>query len=54
MPDCVLDAAVGVQARLPGRVVDQADRQPDAQLAARRLGQDAALQAGADVVQLGL
>ena len=39
---------------LAGGVVDEPDRQRRLQLAAARLGQDAALQAGADEVQLGL
>jgi hypothetical protein len=47
-------AAVGIEDDATGGVVDQPDRQRGLQLAAARLGQDAALQPGADEVQLGL
>jgi hypothetical protein len=44
-------AGVGIKRDLVGGVVDQPDRQPDGQLAAGGLGEDAALQPGADVMQ---
>lgn len=50
----LLDCAVGVGDDAARQVVGQADWQRDLQLGAAGLGQDAALQAGADEVQLGL
>ena len=54
MTQRVLDGAVGIEHDLAGRVGHQPDRQRHRQLAAARLGQDPALQAGADEVQLRL
>jgi len=54
MLDRLPDAGVGVEADLAGGVIDQPDRQRDDQFAAGCLGQDAALQPGADEVQFGL
>ena len=50
----VLNGAVGVKHDVPGRVIDQADGERHRKLAAAGLGQDPALQPGADEVQLGL
>ena len=50
----VLDAGVGVEHDLAGGVIDQPDGERHLKLAAACLGEDAALQAGADEVQLGL
>jgi hypothetical protein len=51
---CVLDRAVGVEHDLPGGVGHQPDRERHRQLTAAGFGQDAALQPGADEVQLSL
>ena len=50
----VLDGAVGVEHDLPGRVLDEPDRERHRQLSASGFGQDPALQPGTDEVQLGL
>jgi hypothetical protein len=50
----LLHGAVGVEHDLPDQVARQPNRQWHRQLAAAGLGQDPALQAGADEVQLGL
>ena len=49
----VLHAGVGIEHDPSRRVIDQADREWCLQLAAASFGQDPALQAGADEVQLG-
>ena len=54
MAQCLLDGAVGIEHGLAGGVIDESDRQWGLQLAAAGLGQDPALQPGADEVQLGL
>lgn len=50
----LLHGAVGIEHNVARRVIDQADRQRQGQLAAARLGEDAALQPRTDEVQLGL
>jgi len=50
----VAHAGVGIERDRAGGVVDEADREADGELAALCLGEDPALQARADVVQLGL
>ena len=48
------DAGVGIEHDTVGRVIDETDRERHLELTAPRLGQDAAAQAGADVVELCL
>ena len=53
MADRALHTGVGIEHDLAGRILDQSDRERHRQFATAGLGQDPALQPGADEVKLG-